>query len=337
MSERLIEIKQNYLDVLHKKIAAEFETMASATGADKVSCQKTIDGLEREIKKLESELELELESERLKSSAKSYNEAFKKWEENFYKINFKQAGKILGDILSRFEDKEGAVFFLLQNSQTMGGKWCINKLEKFLQGEGVWNRPYRVGFSSWEQPSPEDFLKRLGGELGVEEPSAQTIIDKIFKSLQSGSIVFLELTLFTASTDDNLLDWFFKYFWVPLVAKLSDVCQEHPLVKFVAVVAVNDSVSENCLAPELYCTEQSFSSNKVLNLPLQEWTEAEIKTWLLRYSELNAPNVGRTPQEMGKMAKSVYRVTKGVPLEVYSVLMEELTKVLAESKEVKRN
>ena len=118
MSKRLIEIKKKYLEELYIQLAAEFEKMASVTGAQKPRCQQEIDRLEKEIMKVETELEkleaeLEVESEQLKLSAKSYNETLKKWKDNFYKINFKQVGRIFGDILSKFEDKEGAVFFLI--------------------------------------------------------------------------------------------------------------------------------------------------------------------------------------------------------------------------------
>ena len=57
MSKSLIEIKKKYLEELYIQLAAEFEKMASGTGAEKARCQQEIDRLDKEIKQVEAEIE----------------------------------------------------------------------------------------------------------------------------------------------------------------------------------------------------------------------------------------------------------------------------------------
>ncbi len=331
-SERLVQIKENYIEQLYKQLTAAYERLVQVVGADQVRVQQEVEKLEKNIKEKEDELR------KSKPVGENFNDFSCQWEDSIAQIDFKKATKIFESVLQQFDEREGAAFFLLENSRTMGGKWCVNKLKKFLQYKGgIWSRPYKIGFPSWQQPTPDVFLSRLGEILGVERNSdnlekyAQKIVDIICQSLEHGSIIFIDLNIYDLSYDNQFLNWFINSFWRFLVGKLSIVRNKCPLVKFLAVVSVGSSVPRNSLSSENYCTKQKFDSEKILKLPLQKWTETEIRTWLKTYSGLYASNVGRTDQEIEQMieqmAKSVYQVTKGIPIEVYRELTEELTKV----------
>jgi hypothetical protein len=293
--------------------------------ADRNQLQRKADDLFEQMERVEAQLN------QCQSSHTTYNDYYKNWEEHLPQINYSQASKLFNRIFDHFGEKGGAVFFLLQNCHPMGGKWCMEKIKASLKDKGVWS-PRAVGFAAWEQPNPTDFIQRLGTSFNLEdntssvEVATQRLIDKIYNSLQIDSTVFLEIRLFSLDSKSDFLAWLISQFWVPLISRLRLIRQELPLVKFVAVMVVETEMPP-CRSPALFYQEGKLTSKKIIELKLGNWTEKEIRTWLYRYSGLAMPHVGRTPREIEQMSRMVYQVSQGRPIDVYSYLMNELTRV----------
>lgn len=322
--KKMLQDRYNALEADY--ISVNQQILQTRDKADRNQLQRQADDLFEQMIGVETQLK------QCQSSDRTYNDYYKNWEEHLPQINYSQASQLFNRIFDHFGEKGGAVFFLLQNCHPMGGKWCMEKIKVALKDKGVWS-PRAVGFSSWEQPNPTDFIQRLGTSFNLEdntspiEVATQRLIDKIYNSLQIDSTVFLEIRLFSLDNQSDFLAWLIPQFWVPLISRLRLIRQELPLVKFVAVMVVETKIPQTCRSSDLFCQGGKLSPQKIIELKLGNWTEKEIRNWLYRYSGLATPNVGRTPREIEQMSRVVYQMSQGRPIDVYSILMNELTRV----------
>ncbi|NES24532.1 MAG: hypothetical protein F6K41_37900 [Symploca sp. SIO3E6] len=65
-----------------------------------------------------------------------------------------------------------------------------------------------------------------------------------------------------------------------------------------------------------------------MEIPLETWTEEEIRNWLFNFSGLTAPKIGLSAPEIEAMAKSIFAASDGVPGIVYPELKQQLNHVL---------
>ncbi|EDX76075.1 hypothetical protein MC7420_5509 [Coleofasciculus chthonoplastes PCC 7420] len=322
--KKILQDKYNALEADY--ISVNQQIIQTRDKADRNQLQRQADDLFEQMERVESQLN------QCQSSNTTYNDYYKNWEKHLPKINYSQASQLFNRIFDHFGEKGGAVFFLLQNCHPMGGKWCMEKIKASLKDKGVWS-PRAVGFAAWEQPNPTDFIQRLGTSFNLEdntssvEVATQRLIDKIYNSLQIDSTVFLEIRLFSLDSQSDFLTWLIPQFWIPLISRLRLIRQDLPLVKFVTVMVVETEIPQTCRTPALFCQGGKLSPKKIIELKLGNWTEKEIRTWLYRYSGLATPNVGRTPREIEQMSRVVYQMSQGRPIDVYSILMNELTRV----------
>lgn len=327
MSVDAVSTQKKVLQERYDAIEADFISVnkqipQTRDAADRNRLQRNSDDLFNQMTELEAQL---------KSSGINYNERYKKWEENLPEINFSQANRIFSNIFDKFFVEGGAAFFLLQNSRSMGGKWCVEKIKAHLKYKGgVWS-PREVGFLSWEQPNQFEFIIRLGASFGIKvdsnnlEQSTKTIIDKIYESLQINSTIFIEIKIFSIDNQPIFLDWVINNFWISLISKLLEIRDDLPLVKFIAVMTVETPIPSDCLPP-LILAEKEFQSQSFFEIELCNWTEIEIKNWLYKFSGL--VDHGRQREEIERMARAFYQESQqGRPIDVYSLLTGELTRV----------
>ena len=212
----------------------------------------------------------------------------------------------------------------------MGGCWCIENIKSQFRNDN-WYSPCKFEFSSHQEANPRDFLRYLAEKFSVptcdELPKhTNEIISKICKSLRSGNILFIQIDIYDLSSQDTFLDWFVQQFWCILVDKLPEISQENPFIKLIAVLSIRGSIPEDLLLSDLCCESNEFDSKKILELPLEKWTDQEIKKWLLRFSGLTADHIGVNRQEIEGMAKRIHRLTEGRPSDVYSELIDAMSK-----------
>jgi uncharacterized protein YoxC len=268
-----------------------------------------MDDVAKQIDDLNAELAVGDESPVVQRQV--YRNAGNHWEDNLHRIDFAKVTKNVGEICQQLENQEGAALFLLQNSQAMGGKWGVRTIKDRLQDLGTWYPPLEFAFSPHQTVNSRDFLcavaQKFNGSMDYDTESklVTELIKKIYGALCGGQVFLIQIEIPYLDAKSTFLEWFVDQFWCPLVRQLPLVGETSPLVKVFAVITVRGTVHKACLPEHLCCPKRQFHSEKVLNLPLQKWTEAEIRNWLVRFSGLMSPAVGMTRPEVDQMAQSV--------------------------------
>ena len=330
-NEKLIAPKKQYLKELYEKYNSAYAQLGQTLNyTDKVSLNKTIESLENEIQQVQDKIK-KLQSCLFQADNREfYKSCSKNWEDKFPKIDFHQTNRIFKATLGKFKNKEGAALFLLQNSRSMGGDWCIKNIKYQLQDMGNWYSPCEFEFLPCQKADPIDFLNYLAEKFSAQSCDEITtytnkIINKICDSLRSGNILFIQIDICDFTSQDTFLDWFVQQFWCKLLEKLPEITQKYPLIRFVAVLSVCGSMPQDFLLSDLCCKSNKFDSKKILDLPLKRWTEEEINNWLFNFSGLTATNIGVTTEEIKRMAYNIHQATKGTPDAVYNQLMKAMS------------
>jgi hypothetical protein len=322
MLTNVSEVKKN---VLEKRLAALSEEYIAVNGQlERNRNDSDFLRLEREAKVLFQRMEeLHLELEELEATNSSSNQNYLNLQEKLSKIDFIEAMSIVESTMSQFGREGGAALFLIQNSYSMAGKLCISEIrERLVSGTSDFKH-YPVELTPEGKLDEVGILERIARYVNVEsildkERYAQAIIGKICQSLQSGSVFFLELRKWDElSCQEQILPWFIDNFWTPLVCQLPTITTTYRKVKFIVILVSDTELSSDCLALPYYCKRGEFDPLKIINLPLNAWTQKDIEDWLDSYSGLPAYRID-------SMAKKIYRASlKGIPTLVYNALLEE--------------
>jgi hypothetical protein len=216
----------------------------------------------------------------------------------------------------------------------MGGEWCAMRIRELLRRETSEGR-FRympVEFQAGERADRIALLRRLGQELGVEpaerDPQgfSRRVIEKLCGSLQSGSVVMLELRRCDyLSLEPGTIPWVLKDFWSHVIRELARVSKDFYEVKLITVLFFDGLPPEDCFAADQCCTLARFKKNKLLKIALQTWTQDDIRDWIARYSGLPLPR----PQ-IDRMAGKIYASTDGLPTLVVHELLKECCPAPAE-------
>jgi hypothetical protein len=288
--------------------------------------------LNREAESILEEIEnRERELKKLNLSGGNYRQSSSHWEDNLYRINFSSVKTQLRNICQQIEDQEGAALFLLKNSQAMGGKWSLKLIEQSLQALGTWYPPLEFGFLQHQIANPADFLsavaKRFDAQIS-ENSETQTVtelIRKIYGALPAGHVFLIQIEIPYLDAKSTFLNWFIRQFWCPLVRELPVVSTISPQVKVFAVLKVRGTVDDACLQENLCCPQEQFDCERALELLLQPWTEVEIRNWLVQHSGLMSLAIGLTRPEVERIARTIYQVSQGRPIDVYHELMNTMS------------
>jgi len=329
--QEILLIKEKYRAGLVKQYAGAYDDLnTNLDQSQRPVIEERIRQVAAKIKEVEEEIRaLKLasadESQVLQSQV--YRESFNSWEDNLHRIDFSKVNKSLRSIYDRLDGKSGSALFLLQNSNAMGGKWGIKAIRDRLQDLGKdWYPPLEYAFPLHRSIHQADFLSEVAQKFNyqmsgdTEQKIITDLIEKIYGALYGGQVFLIQIEIPQLDAKSTFLDWFVNQFWCPLVRRLPTVSQTSPLVKIFAVVTVRGSVNKTCLSDELICPNRQFDGEKILNLPLQKWTEADICNWLVSFSGLMSPAIGMTKPEVENMARSIYQVSEGRPSDVYHEL-----------------
>lgn len=284
--------------------------------------------LQRKINNLEEDMEeIDTKLKELENSQNDCNQIYRSIQENLPQIDFRKAMHILDIINNQFKRDVGAAFFLLEDSYSMAGELLIYKIREELKRQTRSIKHIQVEISSNNSFDEFGLLASIGGYLSISLTDDSNLIDcvnliiqTICQSLQSGSVVFIEIKKWNfLPSQDKLLSWFIEDFWCSLIHECQVVATQKQLLR-IKVVAIIDSESK--LAPECkqlpcYCTQDDFTHTKILTLPLNRWELEDITTWLEYYSGLSAPQINLK-------AKQIHQKTmNGVPRMVCSLLEAE--------------
>lgn len=330
MNERIWGIKQKHLANLFLQLEAAYGQMSrSLSDVDKLKHQETIYNLEQEIEVKDRELK-EYEA---RTSPMVQHRMHTHWDDHLPHIDFRTANQWFERVLNEFSEEGGAAAFLLQNSNTMGGHWLIKRMRASLSTQ-IDFKPFPVVFESYEHLNHVDFLKKLGESLGIRIQDDDLnmyslhIIERICQSLQSGSVVFIEIELWqNLAQREDFISWFLQDFWKKLLYSWHMASRQLPFIKLIAVIIANTPVPANCF-PHLRCTCDQFRSEKLLELPLDRWIEQDIRTWLYTHSKLTSPAYGLSRVQIDAMARNIYETSdNGLPSSVHRALLRALENV----------
>ncbi|MGB7442083.1 MAG: hypothetical protein WA919_13510 [Coleofasciculaceae cyanobacterium] len=293
-----------YADLFKEREACQNQYRSTIDDAQKVVLKRKLNKLDQQIAQVESQLYGE------DLSTTDTNRRSIALKEKLPKIDFKKPLRIVENILSEFEEY-GAAFFLINDSFNMAGDLFTLELINLLESETTDLKHYEIAFSVSSRLDEIGFLRGIAGYLGIEEIENQEhyakVIEKIFSSLENGSIVVVELRkLDLLDNKENFLSWLIEDFWKALIQGIPLTCQlkEIEQIRFVFIAISDDDIDEECLGLPFFCQEVDFDMCKALKIPLQDWSEREIRTWLTKHSGL--PKNKITP-----MTKSIYKSSRG--------------------------
>lgn len=216
----------------------------------------------------------------------------------------------------------GDVLLLLQESLSLSGDLCLQRIrDEFKRKTGNF-LPYRLEFYSGDSLNEYGWLETLGGYFGLvagshPEELAKSVIEKICQSVKSGSTVFLEIHKWDdLPCQEETLSWFMQHFWVPLIKCLEDRTK-YPRVKLIAAIVVEAELSPACFSQTCLC-EPETSPFRWVKLPLRNWTQEEIQEWLECYPAIGNPRSISLSQRFFRASRN------GIPSLVCQALEKEL-------------
>ncbi len=325
------EYIREYLKTLNDDLGAVFKQISfTSDELGRQHLQRKIDHLVEEINRLEEKL-YSLPS---KSTIQGSKEQIQQWNLHFPKINFKEVIKIINLLNDSFTEKRhGAALFLLQHTKLMAGNLCIERIKNDLAGTTGDFQHYAIAFSSCDRMDEITMLRKLDEHINpmqqknknevveqiqIEEYNT-AVVERLIGSLHTGSVRLLELKAWNISEDTNFLHWFVHEFWASITSSLLTL-SDYPDIRIFAIINVKTDVSRNWLNMDFYCKLENYDAKKIIELPLEHWTEDEIYRWLVRYS-----SVGLSNQALKMITKNIFKASnKGIPHLAYDAMKEIL-------------
>lgn len=245
------------------------------------------------------------------------------WRDKLIEIDFKKAKGLIKKFKEERIDgiNRRYALLLLDNAIAMEGELILKWLEHYLRGCGSWTKPFVHGFST--TANKQDFVRALANEYAIAvEGEMSGIITQIRAKFCTGEIFFLRIEI---PTDDGteFLRWFVQEFWQPLTQGLDDS------FAVVAAISIDCQFKGDLLPNEIFC-KSKLEGQKIMRLPLQNWTQEDILLWLRNHSGL-----GKRGCDMAKfsnVADGVWKVAKGKPDSTRNALVKSLDRLLAETK-----
>ncbi|MDA0265489.1 MAG: hypothetical protein O3A14_00735 [Cyanobacteria bacterium] len=256
----------------------------------------------------------ELQLKALERQGQDLNRQILDFDEALPKIDFRKAREVIAQVIETLKLGDGgAAFMLLHQSEAMAGDLLLRAMDDVLT-RGV-NPPicYRLTFSpAVGGTDAQTFLKLLGRYLGVElsgdlTTDRATICQTLCSSLRDSTVI-IRLTNWDAvgpAHQQTLMRWLQEEFWHPLMDQLSAVLEKW-CARIIFVVVANRKLTDDCRAAVCFCTVDEFDSGSVLELPLEHWTERDIRLWLQEHFQLSKP-------QRNHWSEFIYGETRGDP------------------------
>lgn len=328
--QRIYEAKRDALNRQVDLLLQDYQAVIAQQShtlneADKMRLQRQADTLNQQMDNIADQLDaLEQDNHQVArtDSAHDYNRRYLALQSKLPRIDFKSLEPTLRRLLAPSEHACAALL-LLQNSYTMGGTYCMARLRELLQGETLDFKYWPVGFDPRGRTDELAVLQGLAGYMNLDpQPDqslpdySQAVIETMMGSLQSGSIIFIELKKWEYLTPGpQVLEWFMG-FWQDTVNALAATTRQLHQVKIFALIIADPPLPQQHLKAEHQCSARQFDNTKILELRLKKWTLREIQEWMGAYSGLPAPQIDR-------IAHKIHGATQGLPSAVARALLEE--------------
>ena len=271
-----------------------------------------MDNFSTELNKLYYKLDKKLdEIEKLKLDDRSLssndhldnpkNQQLLKFDEDLCNIDFERAlgtcEQVLNseNIQSQFNQNGVFALFFLEESSSKRGDLCLQRLQNKLKPKTSYRNHFRHCPITYTFGNQETVIQQIGTffEVKKEEVTLELVLQKISDSLQRNSVLFIEIDCnIDHETDiDPLIPWFINKFWKPLGNKVKEVTgkKKYSGIKVIAFISCNLKIYERFFQESLSCYHNNdcscFEWDKLVKIPLENWTKDEIKNWLLDYSD----------------------------------------------------
>lgn len=331
-----LNAKEKTCETLARKYADLEDQISSARDADdKINLKNKQKQIEQEMNDVYREIE-NLRAQIDSGTPAQERQEHNLWESKICKIDYKKANEIFDRVLKRLEKSGGHVLFLLQESASMGGTWCIQELrDRLNRMPGEMTKPQEFSFSSYEHADAQRIVNLLAASyLKEDSPKVDDwqldkqiidqLIHEIAKSLFSGAILYIQINIKCPLEDDNLfLHWFIQDFWSSLTCCIPETKRN----RLIAVISVDEAIPDSCLPANAFSTKERVNARSSFKLSLNKWTEQDISNWLIDCSGLDRPPMNLSEEAMQRIAVSIHRKSKGQPATVYNCLKEELENI----------
>ncbi|GAB1543380.1 hypothetical protein NUACC21_60540 [Scytonema sp. NUACC21] len=251
-------------------------------------------------------------------------------EDKIQYIDFKKAIKLLEVKLKKFDNTWGEAILVMNHTSTMAGQYFVSRIRNLLDKQTGTFRYFPIGITVVSEKNKFGILTPLSQQLKVNcdsnlrpEEYTQSVINKICTSLQTGSVIFIEIQNWDfLSKHQDIMPWLLNDFWRILVAEGRKKVQDNKLrqVKFITIISAASKM-------DLKKYKTLFKEHNVLEISLSKWSKQDIISWLEEYST-GLINPGLNGEQIDDMAEEIYSRAKGVPSIVRSELENELNLLL---------
>ncbi len=301
--------------------------------------QRKVDYLQEKIEQLNGNLDQ-------KSFAEGdYNERHQKWESKLALLDSHRAFREFQRSYDRLDQQDGAGLYVLRNNRSMAGKLCIERIWKHICEQTGEPRRYSVGFSAGSG-TPDHLLRSLSEYINEpyvpftearSKPSTQaldrpsmpqedlehycdTLINTIGDSLRNGYALLIELKQCDFFCRQPHMTWFMDQFWATIQHKLQEIATrgEYSAIKIIVIMLFDGDLPHTQLPSTLCLSTGKLDPEKIVELPLSNWTRADIEKWLRNHPGLSNPRIAEIIDVICGHNRSI------TPLHAYHALLDYL-------------
>ncbi|ASC72728.1 hypothetical protein XM38_036860 [Halomicronema hongdechloris C2206] len=264
------------------------------------------------------------------------------FEKALQKINFTQAKDTAARLRQKLNQQGGVALFFLQGSKLQMGHFCLEEVlqvilrDHMIDGQvvGAYRRICVDLNSTISQLNETEFLMRLASYFNLDLAASsddnllcEQIHAQIRTSIGTGTTLFLEIkSLDELLERETFLKWFIQDFWQPLSEEVAVASQDVKSKFIVALIADSQILSDHTspqYPQDVFCQGDRLDSDKIINLPLPNWSVDDIQTWLVRFHPLLPKLQQQQKTALTRMAKQIHRNSgNGIPQSVCINLQE---------------
>ena len=353
-SSKKLQSLENYKQIIESQIAeleqlraqCNKEIIAETNWDTRTQLNTKIDNYSTEITERYEQLdEIEKQIQKLKLDEKSLssndhldnpqNQQLLKFDEDLCNIDFERAlgtcEQVLNseNIQSQFNQNGVFALFFLEESSRKKGDLFLKRLNNKLKPKIYYRNHFRHCPITYTFGNQETVIQTIGDffEVKKEEVTLELVLQKISDSLQRNSVLFIEINCNIDNQTDfePLIPWFINKFWKPLGNKVQEVTgkKKYSGIKVIAVISCNLKFDERFFKESLSCYHNNDCSclewDKLVKIPLENWTKDEIQNWLFENS-----NPSLTDDVIERKAYRLFNESSnGLPLLVCYALQQQ--------------
>ena len=116
------------------------------------------------------------------------------------------------------------------------------------------------------------------------------------------------------------MTWFMDQFWAAIQRKLQEIASqgEYSAIKVIVIMLFDSDLPYMHLPPALCVSDGKLNPEKIVDLPLSNWTRTDIENWLRNHPGLPNPRIAEIIEVICGQNRSI------TPLHAYHALLDYL-------------